>query len=141
MKLSICPRCELNYITESEKYCKVCLQEMHSRSRNDEIELCSVCNEEPALPGRDVCLNCLREMGGSLGTTHSTDTDNDGTMDSGTLGGMDSVVTMDEIIPEIEDELSNHDFAESDDEHISLESIREEEDEEDDDEDTESDER
>ena len=58
MKLVKCPRCELNYITENEKYCKVCLREMKGESPKDEVELCSVCNEAPALPGRDVCL-CL----------------------------------------------------------------------------------
>ena len=31
MKLVKCPRCELNYITENEKYCKVCLREMRAR--------------------------------------------------------------------------------------------------------------
>ena len=52
MKLVKCPRCELNYITENEKYCKVCLREMKGDAPKDEIELCSVCNEAPALPGR-----------------------------------------------------------------------------------------
>ena len=28
MKFVKCPRCELNYITACEKYCKVCLREM-----------------------------------------------------------------------------------------------------------------
>ena len=28
MKLVKCPRCDLNYIREDEKYCKVCLREM-----------------------------------------------------------------------------------------------------------------
>ena len=53
MKLVKCPRCELNYITENEKYCKVCLREMKGEAPKDEVELCSVCNEAPALPGRD----------------------------------------------------------------------------------------
>ena len=44
MKLVKCPRCELNYITENEKYCKVCLREMKGESPKDEVELCSVCN-------------------------------------------------------------------------------------------------
>ena len=62
MNLVKCPRCDLNYIREDEKYCKVCLQEMKGESRSEEIELCSICNEEPCLPGKDVCLFCLREM-------------------------------------------------------------------------------
>ena len=62
MKLVKCPRCELNYITENEKYCKVCLREMKGEAPKDEVELCSVCNEAPALPGRAQC-NRHREPG------------------------------------------------------------------------------
>ena len=60
MNLIKCPRCDLNYIREDEKYCKVCLREMKGEKQVDEMELCSVCNEEPCLPGKDVCLFCLR---------------------------------------------------------------------------------
>ena len=56
MQLIKCPRCDLNYIREDEKYCKVCLRELKGEKNADEVELCSICNEEPALPGRDVCL-------------------------------------------------------------------------------------
>ena len=52
MKLVKCPRCDLNYIREDEKYCKVCLREMKGEPTNDDMELCSVCNAAPALPGR-----------------------------------------------------------------------------------------
>ena len=62
MKLVKCPRCDLNYIREDEKYCKVCLREMKGEPTNDDMELCSVCNAAPALPGKDVCLSCLKEM-------------------------------------------------------------------------------
>ena len=58
-----CPRCDLNYITPSEKYCKVCMREMKGDNAHDEIEMCSVCSENPVLPGRDICLFCLKEMG------------------------------------------------------------------------------
>ena len=30
MKLVKCPRCELNYIQEGEKYCKVCMANLFS---------------------------------------------------------------------------------------------------------------
>lgn len=67
MKLIKCPRCDLNYIQENEKLCKVCQRELKGSQVEDEMELCSVCNAAPALPGRDVCLSCLKEMasGGS----------------------------------------------------------------------------
>lgn len=133
MKLSKCPRCDLNYITETEKYCKVCLREMKGDAPKEEIELCSVCNETPALPGRDVCVFCLKEMNND--NVHS-DNQQDGeeTVDASTIGGMDSVSTMDEIIPEIDEDIPSQEFGEIESE-LSLESVREEEDRDDEDED------
>ena len=123
MNLVKCPRCDLNYIREDEKYCKVCLQEMKGESRSDEIELCSICNEEPALPGKDVCLFCLREMNKS-NSTDDTDTGVEAeNVDTATIGDMDAVSGMDEIIPEEEE---SDEFGEIDQE-MSLEDVREDE--------------
>lgn len=129
MKLSKCPRCDLNYITEAEKYCKVCLREMKGDAPKEEIELCSVCNETPALPGRDVCVFCLKEM--NNGVHNDDDQDAEETVDASTIGGMDSVSTMDEIIPEIDEDIPSQEFGEIENE-LSLESVREEEDQDDD---------
>ena len=57
-----CPRCELNYIQEEEQYCSVCKREMKGESHDDPFELCSICNENPVMPGKDVCLICYKEM-------------------------------------------------------------------------------
>ena len=57
-----CPRCELNYIREEEQYCSVCKREMKGEAHDDPFELCSICNENPAMPGKDVCLLCYKEM-------------------------------------------------------------------------------
>ena len=125
MTLVKCPRCDLNYIREDEKYCKVCLQEMKGESRSEEIELCSICNEEPALPGKDVCLFCLREMNKSNSADDSdngTETEN---VDTSTIGDMDAVSGMDEIIPEVEEEETDE-FGAIDQE-MSLEDVREDE--------------
>ena len=125
MKLVKCPRCDLNYIREDEKYCKVCLQEMKVESRSEEIELCSICNEEPALPGKDVCLFCLREMNKS-NSTEETDTGAETeSVDTTTIGDMDAVSGMDEIIPEVEEEETDE-FGAIDQE-MSLEDVREDE--------------
>lgn len=132
MKLSKCPRCELNYITETEKYCKVCLREMKGDAPKEEIELCSVCNEQPALPGRDMCLFCLKEMNGSGRSDDNQDQPE--AVDSSTIGGMDSVATMDEIIPEIDEDIPSQEFGEIESE-LSLERVREDEENEMDDED------
>ena len=125
MQLIKCPRCDLNYIREDEKYCKVCLQEMKGESRSEEIELCSICNEEPCLPGKDVCLFCLREMNKSNSaddTDSGAETEN---VDTSTIGDMDAVSGMDEIIPDVEEEETDE-FGEIDQE-LSLEDVREDE--------------
>ena len=133
MKLVKCPRCELNYITENEKYCKVCVREMKGDAPKDEIELCSVCNEAPALPGRDVCLFCLKEMSGGDNRTDDSQ-ESEEHVDSASIVAMDSVSTMDEIIPEIDEDIPSQEYGEIESE-LSLESVREEEDEDDEDED------
>lgn len=138
MKLVKCPRCELNYITESEKYCKVCLREMKGEAPKDEIELCSVCNEAPALPGRDVCLFCLKEMNGNAGRDNGQEPEEP--VDSASLASMDSVSTMDEIIPEIDEDIPSQEYGEIESE-LSLESVREDEENEQDDEDEDEDNR
>ena len=131
MKFVKCPRCELNYITESERYCKVCLREMKGDSAADEVELCSVCNEAPALPGRDMCLCCLKEMNGQNGGVDVSD--GEGAVDTSTIGEMDDVSSMDEI-PEISSDMSASEFGEMQNE-LSLESMQEDEADEDEDED------
>ena len=125
-----CPRCELNYITESERYCKVCLREMKGDVAQDEVELCSVCNEAPALPGRDMCLFCLKEMNGQ--SVGGDGTDNESAVDTSSIGTMDDVSSMDEI-PEISSDMPAGEFGEMQNE-LSLESMQEEEADEDEDE-------
>ena len=57
-----CPRCELNYIKEEEQYCPVCKREMKGEVHEDPFELCSICNENLVMPGKDVCMVCYKEM-------------------------------------------------------------------------------
>ena len=89
-----CPRCELNYISEEEQFCSVCTREMKGESREDPFELCSICNENPVMPGKDVCLICFKEMSQqqglraeSIDETETTDVSLD----------MEDVSEMDEI--------------------------------------------
>ena len=122
-----CPRCELNYITESERYCKICLREMKGDVAQDEVELCSVCNEAPALPGRDMCLFCLKDMNGQNGGDGQ---ENEGSVDTSSIGAMEDVSSMDEI-PEIDSEIPDGEYSEMQNE-LSLESMQEDEADEDD---------
>ena len=93
------------------------------------MELCSICNEEPALPGRDICLYCLKEMNKSNSTQDDSD-DGEGAenVDTSNIGDMDSVSGMDEIIPEVEDDagIPSQEFGEIENE-LSLEDVREDE--------------
>ena len=77
-----CPRCELNYIREEEQYCPVCKREMKGESHNDPFELCSICNENPVMPGKDVCYACYKEMTQQQGMEDVSE------MDEIELGGM-----------------------------------------------------
>ena len=131
-----CPRCDLNYITPSEKYCKVCMREMKGDNAHDEIEMCSVCSENPVLPGRDICLFCLKEMNGQNNAAGNRGDNNDSeeTVDPRSITSMDDVSSMDEI-PEVDTDIPAGEFEKMAGEISSLESMREEEAEDGDDED------
>lgn len=131
MGLIKCPRCELNYIQEDEGYCKICKREMKGESRADEIEMCTVCNEAPALPGKDVCLFCLKEMNAN---NHMDDeNENDGRVGEASLG-IDPVSSMDEIIPEIDEDIPAREYDEIESD-LSLDEMGEDEEEENEEED------
>lgn len=123
MNLVKCPRCDLNYILDTEKLCKVCLREMKGTHVEDEMEMCSVCNEAPALPGRDVCLSCLKEMSGS--NSDQSIEENSASVDESTIG-LNSVSNMDEIIPQMHEDIPEGEFGDIESE-LSLESVIEEE--------------
>ena len=128
MQLIKCPRCDLNYIREDEKYCKVCLRELKGEKNTEEVELCSICNEEPALPGRDVCIFCLKEMNKSNSLPEEQEEENAEPVDTSSIGDMDSVSGMDEISPEVEEDsdIPSQEFGEIENE-LSLEDVREDE--------------
>ena len=124
MKLVKCPRCDLNYIGEDEKYCKICLREMKGESAREEMEMCSVCNASPALPGKDVCLSCHKEMATGAGSKQDLDETME-TADEAAIS-MNSVSTMDEIIPQIHEDIPEGEFVDMVSE-LSLESVIEDE--------------
>ena len=133
MRLIKCPRCELNYITEGEGYCKICKREMKGESQQEEIELCTVCNEAPALPGKDICLFCLKEM--NANNERQDEEDAEVRVDEASLD-IDPVSSMDEIIPEIDEDIPAREFDEIESD-LSLEALEDEEEEDDDEEDEE----
>ena len=127
MNLVKCPRCDLNYIREDEKYCKVCLRELKGENSQDEVELCSICNEAPALPGKDICLFCLKEMNKiNSKPDDPEETEAEESVDTSNIGDMDSVSGMDEIIPEEDENIPSQEYGEIEEE-LSLEDVREDE--------------
>jgi len=128
MKLQKCPRCDLNYISMDVKLCTVCLRELRGEQNTEEIELCSVCNEEAVLPGKDVCASCFKEISSDLFSTINSIEE---TSDEAVLN-IDPVITGEDILPDLGDGLPDRDFGGMECEYSSLESIRESEDNDDD---------
>lgn len=64
MKYKKCPRCELNYILESEEICQVCKDEInHVKSVFDTEEvICPFCNKNVISADEDMCADCKRHM-------------------------------------------------------------------------------
>lgn len=104
MSLIKCPRCELNYMLDTDKICSVCRREVRGESEQYEmIELCSECGENPVVPGQELCAYCLKEL-----SQRSTDTENDeSTVAESANIGIDSVSTMDEIELGLDDDLDD----------------------------------
>ena len=124
MTLVKCPRCELNYMSANEKMCKVCYRELYGKLPREDIEVCSTCREAQALPGKDVCLYCLREMDKQKGIKTE--------LDEPVEIGLDPVSGMEEIIPEMaeDDDPDYHALGDA----LSLEALSEQENEDDEDE-------
>lgn len=104
MSLIKCPRCELNYMLDTEKMCSVCRREVRGESEQYEmIELCSECGENPVVPGQELCAYCLKEL-----AQRSTEVQNDeNEVNEAANIGIDSVSTMDEIELDIDGDLAD----------------------------------
>ena len=103
MALVKCPRCELNYMPENEEYCSVCKREILGERSEEPVELCSICNENPVMPGKDICLECYKEM------NQNAPMDEDGSEETVERGDASEEIQMeedDEIPPEIGDQVS-----------------------------------
>ena len=107
MGLVKCPRCELNYMLDTEKICSVCRREVRGESEQFEmVELCPECGENPVVPGQELCAYCLKEL-----AQRANDTQNEENVvtDAADIG-IDSVSTMDEIELDIDDGIDGESF-------------------------------
>jgi len=113
MALIKCPRCELNYMNDTDKICSVCRREVRGETEQDEmIELCSECGENPVVPGQELCAYCLKEL------SRRSDTNEDNIPQSASIE-IDSMATMDEIeldIGGLGEEDFDADFSDDEDE-------------------------
>ena len=58
-----CPKCDLNYIRDDEKLCKVCMRS-YSESvddQDDAIVYCIECGDRPAVAGLELCSQCRKD--------------------------------------------------------------------------------
>ena len=108
MALVKCPRCELNYMNDTDKMCSVCRREVRGESEQFEmIEMCSECGENPVVPGQDLCAYCLKEL--ARRSAVSTD---DTIEPEATSIEIDSVSGMDEIELDLHGDLDDEVFDE-----------------------------
>lgn len=108
MGLVKCPRCELNYMNDTDTMCSVCRRELRGESEQFEmIELCSECGENPVVPGQELCAYCLKEQ-----ARRDEIDDEDEIEHEPTNIEIDSVATMDEIELDIVNDLDEEDFGE-----------------------------
>ncbi len=140
MGLSKCPKCELNYLKEGQKYCDVCTRDMAKQNDSQtQAELCAECGENIAVPGSDYCVMCLREkykLEYKGDSTPSTDDEED-ILIKVTATNVEDIESLEmetnDALPGIEDDLDDEDRVfeeEEEDEEIeeSLEKLAEEED-------------
>ncbi len=120
MALVKCPRCELNYMNDTDKMCSVCRREVRGETEQFEmIELCSECGENPVVPGQELCAFCLKEQQARRAETMDGD---ENVIHEPANIEIDSVSTMDEIQLDIggglDDEVfeDNPDFVDDEDE-------------------------
>ena len=112
MSLIKCPRCELNYMNDTDKMCSVYRREVRGESESfDMIEMCSECGENPVVPGQELCAYCLKEL------ARRTDESTDDTVEPTAANiEIDSVSSMDEIELDIPEDMDGEVFDDEDDE-------------------------
>lgn len=64
MKYKKCPRCDMNYVSETQNFCTICLAEMSGKSTNfDPIEwdFCPFCEKNKLKNGEEMCKKCMEK--------------------------------------------------------------------------------
>ena len=108
MALVKCPRCDLNYMLDTDEMCVVCRRELSGESeRYEMLEMCSECGENPVVPGHELCASCLKEL-----SRRPVEEEDDTIQPETSNIEINSVSDMDEIELDIgDDEPFDEDFA------------------------------
>ena len=138
MALVKCPRCELNYMQDTEKLCTVCRSEMRGGEvvREEVADLCVECGEHAVAPGEELCYFCIKEIRQQenllLGAADTSDADlalsAGGAIDEIAVDDLDEELPERDFVPDDEDD--EEDAAEVESEEVavdSLEALEEEE--------------
>ena len=129
-----CPRCELNYMPDTERYCQVCKREMRGEDEHEELELCSACGEHPVVPGEELCQACLKEMRQQEGVV--TDVEEDAVVpEDSDVASLDATSELEEIELDVDEDIPTSEYSEIHKELGGMDDEDEDEDEEDEDED------
>lgn len=57
-----CPRCDINFIREDDKFCSICKREMKGEMPKEELpDMCIECGEHVTMRGEDICIFCYNE--------------------------------------------------------------------------------
>ena len=106
MRLEKCPRCDLNYIDETEELCRICKLEKKGVRVSEEPENCSVCMTRPPMPGHDVCLACQKE----IEETRQSHQEGETTRITNKSITHNAVSSMDEMLPSIKNEIPKEEY-------------------------------
>ncbi|MGI5899309.1 MAG: hypothetical protein ACOX8S_05210 [Christensenellales bacterium] len=138
-----CPRCELNYMQSTDKYCQVCRRDMQGEDDQDMSGICTNCGERAALSGEEMCAVCLKEINNTEGFVMSDDEESEEGVDESVIelpdaSDIEEIEIDDETIPAGEFQVIKRELGSDDDSEfdtVSLSELQEEEDRDDEEED------
>lgn len=107
-----CPRCELNYMPDTERYCSVCKREMRGEDEHEELELCSACGEHPVVPGEELCAACLKELTRQEGVVTDVEEEDSVVPEETDVAALDATSELEEIDIDVDEDIPSNEYSE-----------------------------